>query len=153
MFWSLSVAEKTGAYVGICCFPQSTLGSVSSIKYFAILVANSTCRLLLRSVNSTLVPPSRRERNVGFIAKIQLEISHLHPAMTYICLQSVNQGCTYTTICLYCRYTITLAIRSAVPIPIPIFTAGCFIIKLVVIIAFRTWASLCTCMTVCCVRA
>ena len=35
------------------------------------------------------------------------------------------QGCTYTTICLYCRYTIILAIRSAVPIPIPIFMAGC----------------------------
>ena len=41
-----------------------------------------------------------------------------------------DQGCTYTTICLYCRYTITLAFRSAVPIPIPIFTAGCFIIKI-----------------------
>ena len=33
------------------------------------------------------------------------------------------QGCTYTTICLYCRYTTLLAIRSAVPIPIQIFTA------------------------------
>ena len=31
----------------------------------------------------------------------------------------------YHKICLYCRYTIILAIRSAVPIPIQIFTAGC----------------------------
>ena len=31
----------------------------------------------------------------------------------------------HTTICLYCRYTTILAIISAVPIPIQIFTAGC----------------------------
>ena len=36
-----------------------------------------------------------------------------------------EQGCTYTTICLYCRYTTILAIILAVLIPIQIFTAGC----------------------------
>ena len=36
-----------------------------------------------------------------------------------------EQGCTYTTICLYRRYTTILAIISAVPIPIQMFTAGC----------------------------
>ena len=39
------------------------------------------------------------------------------------CYCTSFQGCTSTTICLYCRYTKILAIRSAVPIPI--FTAGC----------------------------
>ena len=37
---------------------------------------------------------------------------------------ALYQGCTYTTICLYYRYTIILAIRSAVLMPIQIFTAG-----------------------------
>ena len=35
------------------------------------------------------------------------------------------QSCTYTTICLYCRYTTMLAIISAIPIPIQMFTASC----------------------------
>ena len=43
-----------------------------------------------------------------------------NPGMVHL-----QQGCTHTTICLYCRYTIILAIRSAVPIPIPIFMASC----------------------------
>ena len=67
------------------------------------------------------------------------------------------QGCTYTTICLYCRYTIILVIRSAVPIPI--FMAGCInlhdniVRKLVVIIVFHTYlASLCTCMPATCMQ-
>jgi len=45
------------------------------------------------------------------------------------------QGCTCTPICLNCRYTTILAIRSAVLILIPIFMAGCINLHDIIIIS------------------